>query len=452
MTPRQRRRSINYAVIGAVWAVVGMICTGGPILNLAALKLDAGEAYIGVLNFLMMSTWCFRAFTMSAVERHGKRRVMFFWLTVSALCVSGFLLIPYLANHFSTTVCLSIMLLTVFLRGATYALGDTGWFPILQDIVPRQITGRFFANLRTSWQTACLVTLLFAAWFLGKNPDWWKFEIIFAFAMVALVIRVVAIIPMVEIPTAPAAQRNLSILARFREVIQDKTLRRVVLYLSVFIPVALATEPFKIKYLKDLGYSDGTILMATAMLSLGAIASLRLWGKLADRFGNHSIFTISHYGMPLATLLWIFVGKGAFGHVLAFSLFFFWSVFFSANGIAATRCVQLTVSVSRQNQINVINVIIGFTMGFGPLIAGLLLRLTDGFVLETPLRAFNNYHLLFIAASVLFVIPHILCKELKDPKEASTIEVLAIVTRPVLNIFGPFLGIRRNGPKDAEKS
>ena len=80
MTPRQRRRSMFYAKIGAIHAVIGLVCLGGGVLTLAALKLGAGEVYLGLLNFVIFGALAFRFLTMSAVEKQGKRKVMFLWV------------------------------------------------------------------------------------------------------------------------------------------------------------------------------------------------------------------------------------------------------------------------------------------------------------------------------------------------------------------------------------
>lgn len=442
MTARQRRRSMTYAMVGAIHSLIGAVCVGSGVLTLVALKLGAGEVYLGLLSFAFLGSWMCRIFTMSAVEKHGKRKVIIFWKSVSTLCIIAFLVVPPLAGRCGATVCLSLILIATFVRTGTYALGNTGWFPLLQDIVPRQITGRFFANLRIAWQSACLVTLLLVAWFLGKDPGWWKFEIVFIVALAAYAIRVTTVIPMVENPLPPAAPKKISILERFAEVLRQRHLRRLIWYIIAYMVAAIIAEPFKIKLLKDLGYSDGFILAAIAMVSLGAIISLRFWGKLADKFGNHSIFTISHVGMIVSTFLWVFVGTARFDIIFVCALYLFWSIFNSGNGIAQTRYLLHAVPADKQNQINIINVIASLALGVAPLFGGLFLKLTPAWRFAVAGLSFNNYHVLFVIAAALFLVPHILRKELKHKKDTPTLHVLAVVTRPLLRTIGPFLGVQ----------
>ena len=436
---------MRYVYIWAVHTLIGAICIGGNVLTLVALKLGATEVFLGMLSFAMFGPWAFGIFTMSAIEKHGKRKILIFWLVVSTLFIIPLFFLPFLVNRWSANACLILILTTIFLRTAADALGHTGWFPLLQDIVPRRITGRFFANLRVAWQTSSFITLLLVAWFLGKEPDWWKFEVIFIVAFIAFTIRLLTVFGMAENPVPQAVSKKLSIFARFREVLQAEQLRQLVLYIISYMFALVIAEPFKIKFLKDIGYGDGFILAATSMVALGAIVSLRFWGKLADKFGNHSIFSISHIGIAVFTMLWLFVGKSAFSAVFVFGLFFFWSVFNSGNGIAQTRYIMHAVPANKQNQINIINVIAIITVGIAPLFGGLFLKLTNNISFQLSAKTINNYHFLFIISAVMFILPHLLRRKLKSKKDTPTMQVIAFVTRPLRNMFGPFMGsTRRN--------
>ena len=67
-------------------------------------------------------------------------------------------------------------------------------------------------------------------------------------------------------------------------------------------------------------------------LSIGGIISLRGWGKLADRFGNRSIFPISHIGMMVATAAWVLVDEEPLGKSLTVLIFLAIGIFNSGNG------------------------------------------------------------------------------------------------------------------------
>ena len=286
LTKKQRRRSIHFAVIGAISAVTSGCCIGGSVLNLAVLKLGATEVYLGVLSFVTMGSWCFRVFTMSAIERVGKRKVMLLWYWLVMLFLLLYVLIPFLAGHWPPWACLALLLVAALGRNTAYALGNTGWFPLLQDVVPRRITGRFFANMRTAWQTASLITVLAIAFFLGRNPDWWRFQAVFIIGFFAYLVRVVSIYPLAEYPPQNNHEKPPRIAERFREAFGVTEIRVLIFYVITYTLPLMITEPFKIKLLKDLGYTDRFILAATSMLAVGAIISLKPWGRLAGARGE----------------------------------------------------------------------------------------------------------------------------------------------------------------------
>jgi MFS family permease len=220
-------------------------------------------------------------------------------------------------------------------------------------------------------------------------------------------------------------------------------------YILLYNIAAFMCLPFQIKYLKDLGYGTGYIVAATSMVSVGAILSLRFWGKLADRFGNRSIFGVSHIGIMIVMAGWILVGNNMFSSVLVFFLYAGWSIFQSANGIAYTRHMFHTVPENDQSNLVVFNAILFISIAIAPLMSGLFLKLSENWYLESGGLSINNYHMLFLMASALVLIPHWVCKKFQNNVETSAAGVFVIVTRPMRMMFGSFVSFptKRNGQK-----
>jgi MFS family permease len=193
--------------------------------------------------------------------------------------------------------------------------------------------------------------------------------------------------------------------------------------------------------MKNFGYGDGWVLAATSMLSLGAIISLRWWGKLADSFGNRAIFSLSHIGIIICTLMWILLEKGTFGTVLIFVLFFLTSVFNSGNSIAQTRYLFHAIPEQRQNHINLINTMANAAAAIGPLAGGFFLWLLKDVKLKSGALDMNNYHIFFVINALIFIIPHMMRRGLRAEKELPTTQVIAMVTRPIRYIMGPFIDL-----------
>ena len=246
ISPRQRRISMKWAYISTISAIIGGGCLVGSVANLLIIKLGASEAYLGLFSFATIAPFVASILTLSHIERLGKRRVLLFWFGISSLFAIPFILIPVFLNFFGFTpeICLLIILVSTFLRSMTTALGLTGWFPILQDNVPKQVTGRFFGRLRTVWQIANFLFILFVAFFFGSNTDLWKFEVVFIVAFFFLLLRAAAVLPMTENRTVITPKINKGIVSRLVEFWKIRGLRIAAVYVFVYSFAVCAPLPF----------------------------------------------------------------------------------------------------------------------------------------------------------------------------------------------------------------
>ena len=435
MSRHDRRRSMFLAIVASVGSIVAVTCGAGNILSLAAIKLGASEMFLGFFSFVSIAPFVLALLTMSTIETSGKIRILVVWYSVAAGCVIPFLFLPLAAGWWPAWACLALLAVSNALRNGATALGSTGWFPLLQDIVPRRYTGRFFARLRTNWQTANLICLIAAALILGSQPGWGRFEILFVLALVGQIITVLPIVGMVEKSPVAGDAAVVSIYERIVEFFKQKALRHYTLYVIAYMLVAGAMEPFKVKLLSDMGYSYGFILVATAMVGFGAVISLRFWGTLADKFGNRAIFSISHVGMLLATAGWLFVGKSSTtGMVLVMLLYLCWSIFNSGNTLAQTNYMLRAVPSHKQNYMNFIVLAQRMAAAVAPLAAGLFLHFTSDlhFNIQNAIHI-DGYDMFFAVNALAFVIPHLMRSHLRAETDLPTSHVLTLVARPILD-------------------
>jgi hypothetical protein len=433
ITPEQRRRSMKLAIISSVASVIAATCGAGNILSLAAIKLGAGEAFLGFFAFISVAPFLLGLCTMSTLERVGKIRLIYPWYLLGGVFAAPLLLLPFVVGFWPAWFCLLLLAAANCLRNAATAFGSTGWFPMLQDIVPRRYTGRFFARIRTTWQSANFVALITAALVLGRNPGWLRFELIFAVAIAAEIIKALPVRNIVENPP-PANVKSVSILERLRDYWDNPEMRHYTVYLMFYYIASMSLEPFKVKLLSDFGYGYGFILASTAMVGFGAVITLSFWGRMADRFGNRAIFGISHIGLVLSTAAWLFVGKNSYwGMVLVMALYFFWSVFNSGNQLAQTNYMLRVVPSSKQNFLTIILLVQRLATAVAPLCAGLFLSLLGPANLKLPHITFGRYDLLFILVAAIAMVPHFLRRRLKAKTDTPTSHVIGFYARPVLD-------------------
>ncbi len=187
LTAQQQRRTMNLAIVTSMLMVLGLACLGGNVLTLAAIKLGAEERFIGLLGFAISIPFLASVLTISTMEKIGKRKLMLICDSIMLIFIVPIIFLPLAAKIYGGRFALVLLLVCTLLRQTMSCMGTNGWFPLLQDAVPSEITGRFFGRMRTYWQGAWLVGLILIAWFLGENePHWWKFQIIFIITTVRL--------------------------------------------------------------------------------------------------------------------------------------------------------------------------------------------------------------------------------------------------------------------------
>lgn len=128
---------------------LGGTCICPSVMALASMKLGAGEIFLGLLNVAYLLPLVFGVLTMPTIEYRGKRVVLLFWFFLCTVFILPLLILPSLVEAWPPSWCLTLIFCSIFLLSTAASLAITGWFPILQDIVPAKLTGRFFGNFRT---------------------------------------------------------------------------------------------------------------------------------------------------------------------------------------------------------------------------------------------------------------------------------------------------------------
>jgi MFS family permease len=441
-----RRRSLKYAYLTSITTSIGSMCILSNPLQLFAIKLGASEFQLGLLSFFAAYAGVFSLISLPRLERAGKRTVMLRGWLATAVIMLPMAVLPLLANSFPSknSLLIWVIMVMIALRGIFDGYGSSAWFPILQDNVPARITGKFFARLRRVWQSCLLVLIWLMSYYLGDNATYNKFAVIFTLGLACLFARAITAYKMAELPPkGRKAKKN--IFKRIFELLTYPQLRTYILYLIVMNIALFMPIPFQIKMLKNLGYSDGYVLLATSMVHLASIFTLRFWGKISDRYGNRSVFSICVIGNMVTVFLWLIVDSQMFSRIFVFVLYLMLGIFSAGSGIAQTRHMLNSTPRSNQASIVLITITSSISLALAPLLGGIFLSATKGTVLYSGAFALNNYHLLFLISGLLFIIPYNLRRKLRITKEDSTNYVMTSVLRPVRQAIGSHIRVLPKG-------
>lgn len=313
--------------------------------NDLAFGILAAIPYVATLNQLVATIM---------IERTGLTKyqfvycAMFFRASWFVLVIIPFLLpIPSL----SATVC-SLVLLGV--GYFTAALADPAWLTWLSDLVPRRIRGRYMANRFVLGSIVALSVAAILGWLIDAVADknlpetagaqplllWTICGVllvasVFGIMDILWVRRIREVLPSKKLGTEPPAidirikrptrPTLLSsvlfpfvyVAKAFKQVIidpfQDRIFRNYVGYgACIAFTVAVAPWFFWRQVLDKLGFSNFGANMCFLVISpLAAMASMRIWGKIVDKWGNKPTLIISTSGTLLSIMPWFFATRNS---------------------------------------------------------------------------------------------------------------------------------------------
>jgi MFS family permease len=385
-----------WAVWVAVFNMLAVTCFIQRFLQLYALHLEADPLVLGVMVFCLQWAALARLPAAARVERRGKKRVLVLeW----GLCAPAALLVvlspelPALLDPVTPDALRPMLeflhpqhgwaVLGVIVGATAFNIlqqgGSTGWFPLLQDVVPAETRGRFFGLLRSTWQLTTKLFLLFGAWYLGTDPETPRYQWLLAIGVAAVVLRVACLTRIPEVPRPPRPAEPFW--RQIRIPFADPLYRNYLAFIALFQLATGMFETFTLVYLKELGFGDDVLTLGVAAMSLGAVLSLFGWGRMSDAFGSRPVFGLCVAATAVTALAWFAVrplaeagGTDSWavrGAVLG--LFVASGMFVGGFGIAQTRKVMDIVPRDRQAIYFSLNTIAtDGALGMGAFAAGLL--------------------------------------------------------------------------------
>ncbi len=442
----EQTRSFRCMLISAVFAVIGGQVFAGNILWLIVLNLGGKEGYIGLLSFLIFAVSILQAAVVSLAQRVHRKKYILTTFTISFLATIPIIFIKKISLIWGTAVALIVLAGCVTLRQSAMQITMPAWMGLLRAVTPEQIRGRLLGKLRTSWQSMIVFMLIVTGLYLGHHPDWQRLKIIIYIAFVAQIIRILVLIP-VKTPPVALPKHRLDWFKLISSPIKDTRYRPFLIYVIGYGLALGMAEPFRIVYLIRLGFGENVALISASFVSLGAVITLLLWGKLADKFGNRAVFTLTLIGLASTTLLWTVVNY--FGLVFAIFLFLGIGAFNFGNGLVQTRYMFSSLKPELDaSYIAVTYILLQFSVGLGSLIGGQILSIAYKWGLIIGESAITNYHLIFIVSFLIFLIPIYMRKKLRTPTDIPTREVLTSITQPLRLLVGPLLFWPKNYNED----
>jgi MFS family permease len=442
LTPGQKIHGQRWIIRCSVIAMLYWAGLNDRVISLFILRLNpaASDAALAFFFAVGPMTAILTAAVSPLVERYGKKcfLVPFYFAAAGALLFLPGL--PALGAAWGPAAAMigtgTVLTVYAMLR----SLGMAGWFPIIDDNVPAESRGRFFARVRTSWQLMYVACSLAVGVILGPAPTLGRFQFIFAVAFAASLVMTIGIMTIPEPPLAsrsgqPAFLRMLGMPFRDGQFVTFVAFG--VLYnLALSMPGPSAVRCMK----HTLGAGDNFVVWMDTLASIGAAATLPLWGRFVDRFGGRLIFALLLPPLALVNLLWL-AAAPSLAH---------WPHLIGAYAILQGVCVfgisvgitDIMLGGAREGQrsayINIAFVANTLAAGVGPFLGAAITQLLGGFEGHWGLLFLDGNRWVFLFRTGLFLLPLLLVRRLSREHGGNVGESLQQLSDGLMSRLPPF--------------
>jgi predicted MFS family arabinose efflux permease len=363
--------------------------------TLLLVSLGASEFQIGLQGAFLPALQLLQLPTLRTIARVRKRTILLLGQVAALIGALPLLFLDPLLSFEQATV--RVIALTSFaLVAAGLNIGNTVWFPMLRSYVESDRIGQFFALIRSSWHFALIIYFLAAQQWLAYNPG--RFGPLFAAAWLLGLLRVALIARMPE--RSERTEGKIRVREAFARVRTDSKLQRYLAGVTLCGAIRASTLPFVIVMMRrEIGFSDSHILIATLANYAGGLASLYLWGRIADRIGSAPVFRMTALGLAGLLLLLTQIDSNSPENLALLLFFFFGFAALTAGfGLADTRVLfQLSPPEAPARTLVISGVITNGLRAMAPIAVGIFFDQTLG---ESENRL-EIYHGFFAGMAVL---------------------------------------------------
>ncbi len=392
-SPSQASRRISQSRLIAI-AVSGSTNNAllTSIVPLFLLSLGASPFVIGIAATSLHIQKMGRVVGLQFMHRTGKAG-LFFWGRLGSLPAG--IALALLAYRGGTGVWAGWIGLAVFtIRGTVQQMGNTAWWPLVQDNTASGGIGSFLTRMRLQQRLLELVLALFST---------------FAGAFLA---RGVAEKAQLVI--------NEGLLPRLSQVITEPPMRAYAFFIMARTAVLSATFPLWVVALTDWGVPVSYFVWMTPVQALGYIAGLRGWGRMVDRHGSRSVLTITLILQAAMAPAWLFLPSGLPWIALwSSTIYFLWGALDGGHQMGQSRAMLDAVSKEYQAE--------GFAIAiYASALGGFVGGITGGSLFQwAPALAGARGPLFYLtAAQLTYVATWLLSKRLAGYREQTSVRCL----------------------------
>lgn len=286
--------------------------TTGAFLVAYALLLGASNTIIGLIASVGPLTQILQIPAIYLIERTRRRKALAvaaallsrsFWFVIAAL--------PWLVDLGAEGARIPMLLVCLTLYSGFGTIQSCAFNSWKRDIVPESIMGRYLAKRLTIATAMSAVLTLASGFVIDRGSQTMEsaipvYSLLFAMGAGFGFIGAFALSHVPEPQMAPSTGASLYRL--LMEPLRDVNFRKLLMFLGSWnFAVNLAAPFFSVYLIKTLQMPMAWVIGLSVASQFANVVFYRIWGRLADRFSNKSVMSVSGSLFVVTIAAWPFV-------------------------------------------------------------------------------------------------------------------------------------------------
>jgi MFS family permease len=394
---------------------------------LYAKSLGATATVLGIIVGMMPLLVVFQIPAAHYVGRVGYRRFVYAGWGTRVLFIFAMALVPLTSAFLASPTQISLLLMLLFGFNLSRGISSAGWLPWITALVPGEVRGRYLSRDAAYISVASFAVFLLAAFWLGRDPQPWRFAALFTFSAIMGATSLVFLkrIPDVEVP---AAGRVSNVPVPWMEMLRFPPFRKLLKTVVAWSFAYGGITAFTVAFLKvQIGMAEQTILLVNSLFFVGGLSSLWFLGSRLDHFGSKPVLTFAMFLWLLIVAGWGLVAGKAMPFSLAFILLlhFAMGLFAALVNMANTRLVMAVVPVmGRDHFFALFSVLSNLVLGLSPVFWGLLIDAARTLQAPQLWLEWNRYTVFFAGVVGALFVTLYYVRKLEEPEAASVEHLL----------------------------
>ncbi len=433
------KKSLNLVTIAAAFGLPWFTIVNGPALTGFTRQLGAGDLIFSIIMAMPVIGAVIQVFVSFLVESTGKRKSIFLasglinrvlWIPIAS--------VPFIIDPNQSKVSIWVVTLLIVISGTGNSITSMAFNSWMGALVPHEVKGRFFGRRTMIYTITGGITALISGRLIDAYPGFSGFAIVFIIAAI-LGITDITLFFWIKDPKMPQPEDKPVFRKLFSEPYKDKNYLRYILFVAFwYFGVNISGPFFNVYMIEELRMNFLLIsLFAQVSANVTTIFSIRIWGRLTDKYGSKPVMQLCCSVLFLLPLMWVFVTPESVWMVLVINLLsgIFWPGF---ELTALNQSIWLSPEKNRSIYIaNYTLIVVVIGTGAAYLSGGAFMELTGKAVeaLSIPFlngQMLSSYHLLFmLSGTIRLLVLLLLFKRYKEENSRRAGDILNDAFRPV---------------------